>query len=125
MAVELEGSTPRSPDSTVATRVALGDAYGRLAGLSGTRQGARWRRLAVEHYATAVHHAREVGLPSTAAERALDRLHDDEYRERLEEVLARQRRFPYRPGEFADNPPGALVLEGCSVATPLLIGLAP
>lgn len=125
LAVELEGVTRRSRVSSVAARVALGDAYGRLAGRSGAGQGARWRRLAIEHYATAVHHAREAALPSTAAERALDRLHDDEYREQLTEVLPRQRRFPYRPGEFANNPPGALLLEGCSVAMPLLIGLAP
>jgi hypothetical protein len=66
--------------------------------------------------------AREVGLPSPAAERALDRLHAEENRDRRDAVPGHQRHPPDRAGALDGNPPGALALDWGPVAAPPLAG---
>jgi tetratricopeptide (TPR) repeat protein len=76
------------------------------------------RQLAVINYATAVHTARAQNLPTPFAARALERLHTDDNRRSLDAAMARQRAFPYTPGMFDAQAPGATLTQSTPEATP-------
>jgi len=79
------------------------------------------RQLAIINYGTAVYTARSQNIPTPFAVRALERMRTEENRALLDQALGRQQLFPYTPGMFNTEAPGATLSQTTPIATPGIV----